>query len=196
MKCYNIIFNSRTGTQPSSNKADSYYTFDFNTIEEGEYRASFTYMGQENDLSISSAHNYKIAQVYIFLGKPNDWEAGNQTGSVKYSNSNFMGFLDTNRNTNFSYLYAKKTDNTEVYINRPTNSLVNIKVLSNLGNLYVDSGGVDLNHYVLTLHLELVKEYVHRIPMRMLKDEEDEYEEVEVEVEEDSFEIPSIFLSS
>jgi len=193
-KKYNIVFNSRKGTQPNGNKGDTNYTFDFGILPEGEYEASFTYMGQENDLSISASHNYKIAEVYIDIGKSNDYQAGNNSGTIRYSSSNFMGFLDTNRNTNYAYLYAKKKDNNEVFINRPTNNVVNIKILDNLGALYTDSGGVDLNHYVLVLHLELVREYHNTITKTMIEDKE-EYEEVEVE-EEESYEIPNIFVSS
>lgn len=192
MKCFNIIFNSRQGTQPSTNKADSTYTFDFTTIPSGEYRTTFSYMGQENDLSISASHNYKIAQVFMNIGKANDFLAGNNTGTVKYSSTNFMGFLDTNRNTNYAYLYAKEMDNSPVHINRPINNVVNIKILDNLGALYVDSGGVDLNHYVLVLHLELVREYTDIIDIQMLKEDQDEYEEIEVEEE---YELPKIFMS-
>ena len=191
MKCYNIIFNSRKGTQPTTNKSDSYYTFDFTTIPEGEYRASFTYMGQENDLSISASHNYKIAQVFMDIGKANDFQAGNNSGT-RFISSNFMGFLDTNRNANYAYLYAKKKDNTEIYFNRPTNNVVNIKILDNLGVLYVDSNGADLNHYVLVLHLQLKTEYHNIITKAMLEDK-DEYEEIEVEEE---YELPKIFMSS
>ena len=193
---YNIIFNSRKGT--GGDRANLTYSFDFGNIPDGEYHATFSYMGEENDLSISASHDYKVANVYMNLGKSNDYEAGNTSGSIQFTNSNFMGFLDTNRNTNYSYLYSKHTDNSPVFINSLANSQVNIRVQDSTGALYLDSGGVALNHYVLVLHLELVKEYDTILTKQIEERIEDEYEyqEVEVEVEEDENpSIPKIFES-
>ena len=194
---YNIIFNSRKGT--GGDRANLTYSFDFGNIPDGEYHATFSYMGEQNDLSISAGHDYKVANVYMNLGKANDYEAGDTSGSIKYVNTNFLGFLDTNRNTNYSYLYSKHTDNSPVFINSLPNSQVNIRVQDSTGALYLDSGGVALNHYVLVLHLELVKEYdtvlTKQIEERIEEEYEYEYQEVE-EDEADNAMIPKIFESS
>ena len=192
-KLYNIIFNSRKGTQ--TNKADTIYSFDFGNIPDGEYHATFSYMGEENDLSISASHFYKVANVYINLGKANDYEAGNTSGSIKFSNSNFLGFLDTNRNTNYSYLYTEHTDNPPVFINSLANNQVNIRIQDSSVALYTDSAGTALNHYVLVLHLKLIKEYDMSLT-KQIEQKVNEYEFEEVEEEEEKYEIPKIFESS
>ena len=74
------------------------------------------------------------------------------------NNHNFLGFLHTNTNTNYSYLYTKHTDNPPVFINSLANNQVNIRIQDNTGTLYTDSAGTALNHYVLVLHLKLIKE--------------------------------------
>lgn len=190
---YNIIFNALNGTYVTSQLLNNMnYTFDFQTIPDGEYEATFTYSGYENDLSIADTHNYKPAMVFMNIGKANDFQAGNAHGT-KYSSSNFMGFLEPSRSENFAFLYCKHLDNQPVYINRPSSNLVNIQIKTPSGALYTDSATQPLNAYVLVLHLELKKEYKKSISLETLKVDEDEYEEIEVEEE---YELPKIFMSS
>lgn len=192
MPIWTIVFNSRNGTQPNGNNAETNYSFDFGTLPDGDYKATFSYMGQENDLSISNTHNYRPALVYMNLGSGTIAQAGNASGTAKWQSSNFLGFLDTNRNTNYAYLYAKNKDNSAVFFNRPSTNQITIRVQDNLGALYVDSSSVVLNSYVLTLSLELVKEHHHKMPEKIRELAEDEYYE-EVEVSDDEYELPKIF---
>lgn len=190
-KCYNIIFNSRKGT--FTNKADITYSFDFKNIPDGEYKATFTYSGEYNATIIASS--YRPAFVYINLGKANDYQAGDITGSNKFVNSNFLGTLFPFISATGSLLSCKRTDNPSVYIHSLANNQVNIKVLNNLDELWTDTAAGQLNHYVLVLHLELVKEYDISLTNRIeQKINEYEYEEVEEEV--GTYEIPKIFESS
>lgn len=190
---YNIVFNSQTGTPVTSTFHNNVnYTFDFQTIPDGEYEATFTYTGYENDLRISASHDYKPAMVFMNIGKANDFLAGNSTGT-NYLSSNFMGFLEPNRSEEFGFLYSKHLDNQPVYINRPSSNIVNIQVRDPAGALYLDSGGGQLNSYVIVLHLEMKKRYKKSISLETLKVDENEYEEIEVEEE---YELPKNFVSS
>jgi hypothetical protein len=78
------------------------------------------------------------------------------------------------------------------------NSQVNIRVQDSTGALYLDSADAALNHYVLVLHLELVKEYDTILTKQIEERIEDEYEyqEVEEDDESDNAMIPKIFESS
>ena len=83
-KCYNVTFNSNTGSGAINNKT---YKFDWGQLPKGKYKCCFSYKGK-----LSRMSSVNLAKVYLDIGQSNNYESTLQT-SNNMSLSRFIGCL-------------------------------------------------------------------------------------------------------
>jgi len=148
MKDYTVVFNSRKFATGAV-RNDLTYQFDWSQFADEDYKVSFTYTADVNNLNTP-----ETVQVLMNLG-------GNmhsfETASSNYANKSlYLGCLRFNTAT-VSALEANTTQNASIYLKgRPTNQSPRIQILDGAGDPFLDTAGTQPNHYILTLKLERV----------------------------------------
>lgn len=173
---YTIIFNSRNSTQKNTvlsstgvvlpTQSYNTYSFDWNLLPQGKYKASFTFMSMAQTARLTIA-NSAIPQVYMNLGNANAiFNAVADIGFVNTASSSIGILVPAPYSTTISALYADKTTNQPFYIQRPSNNQMEIKIYDSVNppNYYTDATASTattapfMPHYILTLYLELITE--------------------------------------
>lgn len=148
---YTIVLNAVNGGGLSPN--DKTYPFDFSSWENGAYQMSFTYTALEDALDALHTCN-----VFADIGSTTVYT----TGDTNYANTTQQighllerGVGGTTMRGN--YLYAETNTNTPIYLyHKPTQQTINIRLLDELGALYLDGNGSRPANYILTLHFQRV----------------------------------------
>ena len=162
-KIFNVVlnsFNCTPGTVSNDNSDKNYYVDWSARMPQGEYKVSFTFRSEGNDLQNSTS----LPVVYAdFLSSANTI----LPQSSVYSNTNILGILYSaisDVSAHIGSLRADLNTNPPVYMNnRPFNNEFEIQVLNNDNppTKWLDEAGtpVAVNNYILILHFELLKEY-------------------------------------
>ena len=171
---YTILFNSRLGTQKNTVLSSTSavlptqswvtYSMDWNLLPKGKYKCSFSFLSMGMTSRVTVANNL-VPQVFMNLGNSNVFQAVDNIG-VKNTTTQQVGILiQQPLSATISALYADKTLNQPFYLERPINNQMEIRIYDNavIPNFYTDATALAattapfMNHYVLTLYMELVK---------------------------------------
>ena len=151
-----VILNSNNAI--SGNTQSATYLVDWNSIlkPNKSYLCHFTYIGGANVYT-----GTKLACVYIDFNNQEIYQNLSSTNGA--STSQMIGFLKPIilvGSTNTVYLQAETITNEEFLLkNRPSNNIVNVRILDNSGSLFTDNATTPANPaaYVLTLHFREIE---------------------------------------
>jgi hypothetical protein len=155
-KIYNIVLNSGMGTADATNGTrEINYFYDFSTMEEGNYKVTFSFL-----TSFFTTTNSTVCNVFLDLGQ-NSQMAKNQSNSnsQKYPNL-FLGFLRYSGTGASQHLFADNITNAPVYLNqKPKNNNIKVLLLNNNANQDAyTSGAITITNYSLILNFEKIDE--------------------------------------
>lgn len=157
-----VIFNSKNLI--SGNTQSASYMVDWNAIlkPNTQYLCHFTYIGGANVYT-----GTKLACVYVDFNSQNIYQ--NLSSANGASTSQMIGFLKPIvlvGSSNTCYLQSETITNEEFLLtNRPSNGMVNIRILDNSGLPFLDNAGTPAvpSDYVLTLHFrEIVNQKLEK----------------------------------
>lgn len=152
-----IVLNSNFAI--SGNTQSATYLVDWNAIlkPNKKYYCHFTYLGGANVYT-----GTKLACVYIDFNNQNIYQ--NLSAQNGASTSQMIGFLKPIvlvGSSNTCYLQAETITNEQFLLNnRPSNNIINVRILDNTNNLFTDNAATPAipAAYVLTLHFKEVEE--------------------------------------
>lgn len=152
-----IVLNSNYAI--SGNTQSATYLVDWNAIlkPNKKYYCHFTYLGGANVYT-----GTKLACVYIDFNNQNIYQ--NLSAQNGASTSQMIGFLKPIvlvGSSNTCYLQAETITNEQFLLNnRPSNNIINVRILDNTNNLFTDNAATPAipAAYVLTLHFQEVEE--------------------------------------
>lgn len=155
-KIYRVVLNSNIANGGLNNQQR--YFYDWDKLEQGQYRCSFTYIGAIN----GNPDLFFIPIVLIDLGQSTTYFAIGTNTLTNTAIPNYLGYVEHNVITynpidtrpNNAYIFADLETNPPIYLQqRPTNNtfLVNIVTNSNPPSNY---NSALIGRYTLTLFLE------------------------------------------
>jgi hypothetical protein len=153
MISYTVILNSHLNGTGATN--DKTYQFDFSSWEEGAYKLTWTYVGEADVLA--AVHT---CSVFANLGTTTVFN----TGGTNYANTTqqigtLRDYSTGGAPQRGNYLYADTNSNTPIYMHhRPMNQTIEIRLLDEAGNLWLDANVTPLppGDYILKLNFERV----------------------------------------
>jgi hypothetical protein len=124
---YNIHLLAKKGEQVSGTDSKVKFFFDWSIMPKSRYKVSFTMLGARNLLK-----GENVCLLYIDLGNAKSYEP---TGNNRLSTSNLLGHIFPNAvdgtNTSSTYLFSKKTCNSEIYLDSlPKSNEIIVEFLS------------------------------------------------------------------
>jgi len=144
-RIFTVVFNSDIATATTSVSEIFYY--DWGQLPQGEYKVSFSFVS-----GIATLTNVYCANIFVDLGQ----DVSLATSNGKVIRSGYLGSLRYSSTGASSTLFASVNDNPPLYLmNRPSNNMVLIQVLSNSSTTGTDYSPVPAS-YTLCLSLELM----------------------------------------
>jgi len=153
---FSIFINSRTNAVDSGGlNAEKSFRFNFNAFKQGHYKVSFTFVGNENNVSPSTPAYLSIdfgsnQQVYFPERFNSSFQNSKALGLLypHYSNINPQG-----------HLQALFGDNAPVVMQRPNTSQFTVYVRNDQNDPYTDAAAAnELTPYLLMLKFEYISE--------------------------------------
>tara|TARA_R110000822_G_C15097397_1_gene471450 strand:+ start:67 stop:561 length:495 start_codon:yes stop_codon:yes gene_type:complete len=124
---YNIHLLAKKGDKVDGTDSKVKFFFDWSIMPKSRYKVSFTMLGARNLLK-----GENVCLLYIDLGNAKSYEP---TGNNRLSTSNLLGHIFPNAvdgtNTSSTYLFSKKTCNSEIYLDSlPKSNEIVVEFLS------------------------------------------------------------------
>jgi len=147
MKIFNVCCDSNTNVSQVNGTSETQYYFDWNKLPEGQYKVTFSFMSDDETLTLSP-----VMTLWTDLNSGDStFQAGNGTCPM----IGFLGtLLPTKHGANGAY-YAGSTQNPPVLMYKPNNSFFKVYLRNGLTfNNYV---AYVTTPYVLMMNFELVE---------------------------------------
>jgi hypothetical protein len=149
-KCYNVCCDSNTNVSQSSGTSVTQYYFDWTKLPEGQYKVTFSYMSDDETLTLSP-----VQTIWTDLNSGDStYQAGNGT-TVVSPMIGFLGTLHPSKHGANGIYFAGSTMNPPVMMYKPNNNFFTIFLRNGLTNgaytAYVTTP------YVLMLNFELME---------------------------------------
>ena len=150
MTIYNVLINSNNRVAGGLTTSSSRYYFNWGIMEEGEYLVTWGFTSSNINTTVN-----KIGLVSINLGQSNVYTAS--SSNTRASTTNIIGSIIPNENDVSSFLYGDRNTNGVIRLNqRPQSNEFTVEITSLDNLLWVDSVGVPITEYLLSLNFERI----------------------------------------